>query len=151
MDPSEVYSLSGEMTQEFFVLQAKAIGITTPAQLKEPAVQDYIVLQWLVYQRATRFERLCIQLGIAATQDQIVNIAKSSLVSHDRFPKGIPLSPQERAIAVELNYHALRDFARKQGDSTSEADLRADALNMVKSGEQGVTVLHKVGKFFGFG
>ena len=86
-------------------------------------------------------------VGVVA-EDQSRNIAKCSLVSHEMFPEGVRLSVEERLIATEVQYHAAKAFALQKGYRMSEEDLRTDAAGTVAFGEKGITVLHKIGKFF---
>jgi hypothetical protein len=145
MDPADVFDLDGKITGEFIFYELERLGLPLSA-MQNPSVQKVISDNWVVEQRADRIGLLCQQLWITTNDDQLRSIAKCSLVSHEMFPEGMRLSTEERLIATEVQYHALKSFSIKKGYQMSEDSLRTDAANTVAFGEKGITVLHKIGK-----
>lgn len=147
MDLAELFDVSLPMSFEFFESEFQKLGLPLSA-VKQPAVIDQIAENWIVNQRMNRVKAICLQLQIVVAEEQARNIAKNSLVTHDSFSKGVPLSSEERAIAIEIHYQAQKRSLQKDGVFLKEEDQRSEARRTIEFGEKGITTLHKIGKWF---
>jgi hypothetical protein len=147
MDLTELFDVSLPGSFEFFESELQKLGLPLSAAT-QPGVSDQIAENWIVHQRMNRMKALCRQLQIIVTEEQVRNIAKNSLVTHDSFSRGVPLSSDERAIAIEIHYQAQKASLQKDGVFLSEDDQRSEARRTIAFGEKGITTLHKIGKLF---
>lgn len=149
MDLADLYDVSLPMTSGFFESEVKRLGVPISA-VKESAVQAQITENWFVILRTRRVKAICHQLHMTISEEQARNIAKNSLVSHEWFSTGVPLSLAERMIAIEIHYQAQKVSLEKDGVELSDDEQRNEARRAIAFGEKGITILHKIGKtFFG--
>lgn len=147
MDLAELFDVSLKISVDFMVLECQRLGFPLSA-IQESRVQDLITQNWILGQRIHKVNLQCQNLGIPVLEEQALNIAKNSLVSHEMFSTGVPLSPDERVIAIEIHYQAQKRSLEKDGVFASENDQRSDSQRSIAFGEKGITTLHKIGKWF---
>ena len=96
----------------------------------------------LVKIRAGTARAVAAKFGIAITQEQARSIAKNSLTP-EVMAEPAPLGREERAIAKELYFHAVKAAVARQGSSIKDRAARAEANRMVAAGERGLTGLQR--------
>ena len=60
-----------------------------------------------------------------------------------------PLTPEERVIAEQLYFHAIRAAAACQGEAISDRSARAVAKKMIRGGERGLTTMGRLSQGLG--
>jgi hypothetical protein len=145
-DPADLLKF-GPSTQADVFDEAKRLGIPLE-KMNEPANLDAVTLSRLVTIRAQNVRAICDLRQIAVSEEQARRIAKNTLVGHEYYSKGVPLTAEERAIAEEVRFESLVAFVKRHGGNLTEEllnALRRDARRLVEFGENGLTILHKIG------
>jgi hypothetical protein len=87
-------------------------------------------------------------LNLTVSESQAQAIALNSLVP-EVFPEPAPLAPDERALAEELYFHALKAAVAREGRLLSERMARAAARRLVRHGEKGLTLVRRLARAVG--
>jgi len=82
-------------------------------------------------------------LGTPISENEAISIAKNSL-SPQFIAEPVPLTPKEREIAEEIQFHAWTAFSQQEG--ITGGDARRMAKQRVAAGERGRTAAMKVGE-----
>lgn len=127
---------------DFFAL-AEFLGIPPPEATK-PENLDKMCNAWYVVTKATLVRSLCASLGFVVTGQQASNIAANSLVGLERFSRGVPLTCEEREIAVRLHFLGQQEEFEKEGTRLGEETLWEEARRAVAFGEKGPSLLQKL-------
>lgn len=85
----------------------------------------------------------CDALNMPVSPSQALTLAKHRNVSN-YYTNGIPLSEYERKIAITLTTIDLEPHCKIEGAEFDDAHME-DVKHMVRFGENGITVLHKIG------
>ncbi len=145
-DPAELI-LFGQMSPDRFFREAEELGI--PAErLKDEATRDQVFRGCLIKVREAAAKAVAGELGIPITDDQAHAIAKNSLTP-TVMEEPAPLASDERVIAKELYYHALKAAVARQGSAIKDRAARAEAQRMVTAGERGLTRLQRFSRASG--
>ncbi|MEO2033578.1 MAG: hypothetical protein ABGZ35_15980 [Planctomycetaceae bacterium] len=90
----------------------------------------------------------CEVLRLPVTPHQSLTLAKHMRVGADHYRDGIPLSDGERRIALRLRTVHIRWHVEQQGEIFTDEHAR-DSERMVRFGEHGLTIGHKIGEASG--
>lgn len=99
---------------------------------------------------ARNIRHACEALNIAISPHQALTLATHTLVGQKNYRNGVgvPLSDRERDIALRLVTIRIRGICRKNGHTFDEA-LERECETIVRFGERGLTVGHKIGEATG--
>jgi len=142
-DPADLI-FYGRMTPERFFAEAERLGIAEE-ELHDQPTYDRVLAESLIAVRAETAQGVAADLGVPIGDGQARNIARNSLVP-DVLPGPAPLTPEERAVATELYYRAVRAAAARNASRVAERAARAAAQRMVRDGERGLTRLHQLAR-----
>jgi plasmid stability protein len=145
-DPAELIFFH-EMTPEKFFDEVNQLGIPQE-NLLDQEVHDQVFRTCLVKIRTATAKAVAGKLHLPITEEQARAIACNSLVP-EVLPEPAPLAPDQRAIALELYYHAVRAAVARHGGSVTERAARAKAKRMVRDGERGLTWRQRISRAFG--
>lgn len=145
-DPAELIFLH-EMTPEKFFDEVNRLGIAEE-DLLDQDVHDQVFSSCLTKIRAETAKAVATSLNLAITEEQAWAIARHSLVP-ELSPEPAPLTPDQRDLAQELYYHAIKAAVAHHGGSITERAARANAKKKVREGERGLTWLHKLTRTVG--
>jgi len=130
------------MTPEKFFEEAEALGVSTE-ELSDRETYDFIFHSCLINVRTETAKEVAEELGIPISDDQARAIALNSLVPQV-IAEPAPLTPEQRKIAKELYFHAVKAAVSSQKRTISDRSARADAVRMVKAGERGMTTMYRI-------
>jgi len=142
-DPAELIFFH-EMTPEKFFQEAERLGVPLEG-LQDHEVRNRVFHSCLVAHRAETTKAVAASLNLSITEDQATAIARNSLVP-EVLPEPAPLTPEERTLAAELYFHAIRAAAIRHGTAITEKAARAGARKMIRLGERGMTAMQKLGR-----
>jgi hypothetical protein len=145
-DPAELI-LFGEMSPDLFFAEAKELGIPLE-KLKDEETHNRVFHGCLIKLRKATAQAVASQLGIPITDDQAASIARNSLTP-EVMDEPAPLATEERAIARQLYFHAIKAAVARQGISIKDRVARAEARRRVAAGERGLTSLQKFSRAAG--
>jgi len=131
-----------KMTSQRFFDEAKALGISSE-ELADEETHAVVFNSCLINIRAETAKEVADELGIAITDDHARAIAVNSLVPQV-ISEPAPLTADQRKIAKELYFHAVKAAVSSNNGTISDRAARADAARMVKSGERGLTTMYKL-------
>ncbi len=124
-----------------FAVELKLLGLTIT---DVEANQDLLLEAGI----ARNIRRACEAMDITITPHQSLTLAKHMRVSADHYRNGVPLSDHERAIALRLTRLYLQGFCRKKGEPFTQ-EHEKDCERMVRFGERGLTIGHRIGEASG--
>lgn len=110
-------------------------------QLDDPKVKEFLSDRIVQAHYAHIGAQLCQQLGVKVTDEQMWNIARLNLQPDE----GVALTAQERIIANQLFFHALKD---EMDGAQSDEEILEWAQNMVSCHIRGKTTIQKIGRWF---
>jgi hypothetical protein len=145
-DPAELIFFH-EMTPEKFFDEVNRLGIPEERLLNQE-VHDQVFCSCLTKIRAETAKAVATSLNVAITDEQAWAIARHSLVP-EVLPEPAPLTSDQRDIARELYYHAIKAAVARHGGSITERAARANAKKKVREGERGLTWLQKFTRAIG--
>jgi hypothetical protein len=145
-DPAELIFFH-EMTPEKFFDEVNRLGIPQEDLLDEE-VHDQVFRSCLIQVRTETAKAVAAKLNVPITEEQARAIACNSLVP-EVLREPAPLAPDQRAIALELYYHAVKAAVAGHGGSITERAARAKARQMVRDGERGLTRLRRISRAVG--
>lgn len=145
-DPAELI-LFGEMSPGRFFEEAKRLGIP-PHHLRDQETHNRVLHDCLINVRKATAKAVAAELGIPITDEQAFSIARNSLTPQVMADPA-PLAPEERAIAEELYFHAIKAAVGRQGESIKDRAARTQAHRMVAAGERGLTTLRRISRASG--
>ena len=140
-DPAELIFFR-EMTPELFFDEAQRLGISTE-NLQDKQARDQVLHNCLTEIRTRTAREVAAELGISISEDQALLIARHSLVPEVRR-EPVRLGPEDRRIAEELYFHAIKAAMARHGTSITDGVARSDARKMVRAGERGLTRWQKM-------
>jgi hypothetical protein len=146
-DPAELI-LFRKLTPERFFEEAEELGIPLKRLKDDREIHDRVLRDCLIRVRKATAKAVAAELGIPITDDQAYSIARNSLTPQV-IAEPAPLAADERAIAKELYFHAVKAAVARQGDSIKDRTARAKARRMVAAGERGLTTLHRISRASG--
>ena len=145
-DPAELIFF-GEVSSEAVFEEAQQLGI--PAEsLQDAQVRQRVLHSRLVKLRTETASKVAAGLGMPITEQQACSIAKNSLVPEVRA-EPTPLTAEERAIAAELYFHAVKAAVARHQGSITDKKARAEAERMVTVGERGLTNVQRIARAVG--
>jgi hypothetical protein len=145
-DPAELIFFH-ELTPERFFDEVNRLGI--PEQdLLDQEVHDRVFRSYLIKVRTQTAKAVAGKLNLPITESQAEAIAHNSLVPNV-LPEPAPLTPQERDIAQQLYYHAIKAAVTRHGGTITEKEARSGAKKMLRDGERGLTTLLKLSRAVG--
>jgi len=136
-----------EMSTERFFEQADRLGVSLE-DLKDERTHDWVFYSCLVTIRAETAAAVADELGLDLTDQQAENIARNSLVPEIATGPA-RLSAEERRLAEELYFHAIRAAAARHGETIEDAVARVEAQRMVVTGERGLTRVQRFSRACG--
>ena len=145
-DPAELMFYQ-EMSTERFFDEADRLGISLD-ELRDERTHDWVFYCCLVALRAETAEAVANRLGMSITAEQAQNIARNSLVPEIATGPA-PLSAEERRLAEELYFHAIKAASARHGETIADDVARAEALRMVVTGERGLTRVQRFSRACG--
>lgn len=145
-DPAELI-LFGKMTPDLFFEEAEELGVPLE-KLKDEETHNRVFHGCLIKVRQATAKAVAADLGIPITDDQARSIARNSLTP-EVMAEPAPLASDERAIAQELYFHAVKAAVTRQGRSIKDRTARAEASRMISAGERGLTSLQKFSRASG--
>ena len=146
VDPAELMFYK-DMTTDRFFEEAERLGFSLE-DLQDEDTHDHVFYSCLVNIRTETASAVAASLDIPLTEEQACAIARNSLVPEVSVEPA-RLQPQEREIARELYYHAIKAAAARHGESIADSTARIEAKRMVTTGERGLTVLQKMSRACG--
>jgi hypothetical protein len=146
VDPAELIFFR-EMTTERFFREAERLQIPV-STLQDQDVYNRVFRCCLTNVRTETAQMLAAALNIPLSAEQAAAIARNSLVP-EVFSEPAPLAAEERAIAEELYFHAIKAAGERHGSKISDNAARRNAKKMVHDGERGVTSLQKFARTAG--
>ncbi len=145
-DPAELVFF-GELSSKAVFDEAERLGIAAE-NLQDEQTRQRVMYSRLVQIRTETAESVAVGLDIAITAEQAEAIARNSLVP-EVCADPAPLSSEQRVIAEELYFHAIRAaVARHEGSITDKA-ARTGAKKMIAAGERGLTGLQRLSRAVG--
>jgi hypothetical protein len=145
-DPAELIFFR-EMTPEKFFAEVDQLGLSLE-DLRDQPTHDRVFRSALVRFRAESAKAVAADLKLLITDEQALAIARNSLVP-EVIADPAPLTTDERALAHELYFHAIKAAVARQGRTVSDRVARGDARKMVRAGERGLTRLQRLGRAAG--
>jgi hypothetical protein len=139
-DPAELIFFRS-LTNDRFFAEARRLGLSDE-QLRDGETYDRVFRSCLIALRSEIVQAVAEGLGIPVSEEQARTIGLHSLVPQV-IAEPAPLSPEERRIALELYYHAVKAAAARHATPVSERAARAAARRMVRSGERGLSFFEK--------
>jgi Flp pilus assembly CpaF family ATPase len=139
--PEELLFFKNMTSQRFFD-EAKALGVTAE-ELADEETHDVVFNACLINIRTETAKQVAEELDIPITDDQARAIAVNSLVPQV-ISQPAPLTHDQRKIAKELYFHAVKAAVSSNNGTISDRNARADASRMVKTGERGLTTMYKL-------
>jgi hypothetical protein len=130
------------MTSEKFFAEAEALGVSTE-ELRDEETHNFVFCSSLINVRTETAKEVAEELDIPISDDQARAIAVNSLVPQV-IAEPAPLTPDQRKIAGELYFHAVKAAVSRQKGTISDRSARADAVRMVRAGERGVTTMYRI-------
>jgi hypothetical protein len=145
-DPAELI-LFGNMSPNLFFEEAEELGIP-PKKLKDEEAHNHVLHNCLIKVRKATAKAVASELGMPITDDQAHSIARNSLTP-EVIAEPAPLARNERAIAKELYFHAVKAAVARQGSFIKDRAARVEAHRMVAAGERGLTSLQRFSRASG--
>ena len=127
-DPAQLIFFE-ELTTDRFFEEAEARGVPLE-QLQDEDIYDRLFYACLVDIRAKTAREVAEAIGIDVTEEQAESIARNSLVPEVVLDPA-PLTPEERKIAAELYYLAVKAAAARHNMPCDDKEARAAAKKMV--------------------
>jgi hypothetical protein len=146
VDPAELIFFR-EMTADKFFQEAERLEIPLP-NLRDQETYSRVFRCCLTKVRTDTAKALAASLNIPVTDEQAEAIARNSLVP-EVFPEPAPLAAEERAIAAELYFHAIKAAGTRYGSVITDKAARGIAKKMVRDGQRGLTPLRKLSRAAG--
>ncbi len=137
----DMFRFGEELTLNEILDELKLLGLTHGDLDSEGRVLVEVTIAW-------KIRRVCSAFDIPITPHQSLTLAKHLQVGEKFYRNGVPLSDQERAIAVQIRKLHFEAECQKRGVPFTE-EIEKDAERWVKFGEHGLTVGHKIGEATG--
>ncbi len=145
-DPAELI-LFRDMTPERFFSEVDELGVSVE-DLHDQPTHERVFRAALVRFRTETAKAVAADLQLPITDEQAEAIARNSLVP-DVIPDPAPLTTDQRALAQELYFHAVKAAMSRQGRAVNDRLARSDARKMVRAGERGLTWLQRLSRTAG--
>lgn len=145
-EPAELI-LFGQKCRDAFFQEAEKLGIPLE-DLKDEETRNRVFRSCLIRVRKATAKAVAAELGIPITDNQAHSIARN-ILTPQVMADPAPLAPEERAIAEELYFHAIKAAVARQGSSIKDRAARAEAHRRVAAGERGLTSLQKLSRASG--
>ena len=145
-DPAELIFFR-ELSSQAVFDEAKRLGVSQES-LEDEQTRQRVLHSRLLRIRTETAKAVAAGVGIAITEEQARSIARNSLVP-EVCAEPASLSVEERSIAEELYFHAIKAaVARHEGTITDKA-ARSGAKKMIAAGERGRTKVQRIGRATG--
>ncbi len=145
-DPSQLIFYK-DMTTDRFFEEAERLGVALD-ELRDEETHNRVFQSCLVRVRTETAKAVAAELDLAVTDEQAAAIARNSLVP-EIVPAPARLKPEERKIAAELYFHAIKAAAARHGETIKDRTARAEARRMVVLGERGLSTVQKLSRSAG--
>lgn len=145
-DPAELIMFR-DMTPERFFSEVDELGVSLE-ELRDQPTHERVFRAALVRFRADTVKEVAAELELPITDEQAQAIARNSLVP-DVISEPAPLTTDQRALAQELYFHAIKAAMSRQGRTVNDRLARNDARKMVRAGERGLTWLQRLSRASG--